>query len=131
MNTCPLCRKTFEGREACSSCGLFGGCRLICCPHCGYEFIASSTTVGWLKKVFGDPARAIPLSLAPVGPALVVVSTDGARRSLGRLTVLGILPGATVQLLQRRPSFLVRAGETEVALDRDVAAEILVEPTPL
>lgn len=128
MTTCPLCQHKFEGRTACHGCGMMAGCQLICCPQCGYEFVESSKTVSFFKEMLGKEEAALPLSLAPVGSDLRIVSTDGAKASLARLTVLGIFPGQTVYLLQRKPSFVLRAGETEVALDKEVAQTILVQP---
>jgi Fe2+ transport system protein FeoA len=44
------------------------------------------------------------------------------------LAVFGLVPGAEVEVLQRRPTCVVRIGETDLALDADIANEILVEP---
>jgi len=41
---------------------------------------------------------------------------------------LGINPGAVLNLHQRTPAFLVRLGETELALDLEIADEIYVRP---
>lgn len=49
---------------------------------------------------------------------------DGER--LVRLSSLGIVPGAVVELMQRLPTFVVRTGETTVALDGEIAAGIVV-----
>lgn len=38
----------------------------------------------------------------------------------------GIAPGAEVTLVERRPSRVLRLGETERALDMEIAKEILV-----
>jgi len=35
-----------------------------------------------------------------------------------------------VTLVQRRPSCVIRIGETELALDLEIAEEILVQPRP-
>lgn len=43
------------------------------------------------------------------------------------LTVFGLVPGADVVLLQQQPSYVLRVGETELALDSDIAREILVQ----
>ena len=47
--------------------------------------------------------------------------------SLLKLMSLGILPGTRVLLLQRFPSYIFRAGQTEISLDRQLAAQVLVE----
>ncbi len=45
---------------------------------------------------------------------------------LERLSGLGVLPGASLHLLQKRPSVVLRVGETEVALDQEIAEGIYV-----
>lgn len=59
-----------------------------------------------------------------------VVEYIGTRDNsrLAYLTSLGFTGGKKLQLLKRRPSFIVRVEETEVALDRSVASEIYVRP---
>ncbi len=40
MIECSFCGNVFseeEGACACGKCALFGGCRMIKCPRCGYE----------------------------------------------------------------------------------------------
>lgn len=44
------------------------------------------------------------------------------------LAVFGLLPGARVRVLQQRPATVLRVDETELALDREIAREILVRP---
>ncbi len=53
------------------------------------------------------------------------VSTRSHARLL-RLSALGIMPGVSVQLLQRWPSIVLRCEETEVALDEEIARQIYV-----
>jgi Fe2+ transport system protein FeoA len=38
------------------------------------------------------------------------------------------VPGAEVTLIQRRPACVVKIGETELALDPEIAADLLVRP---
>lgn len=38
--SCSFCGYAFseeDGRKACGACSMFGGCRSIKCPRCGYE----------------------------------------------------------------------------------------------
>lgn len=49
------------------------------------------------------------------------------RKILGKLMSLGIIPGASIRLLRRKPGFVVQSGHTKVALDRRLAASIRVE----
>ena len=45
---------------------------------------------------------------------------------LRKLMALGMLPGAPVELLRTFPSYVFRLGETEYAVDKDIAAEVYV-----
>jgi Fe2+ transport system protein FeoA len=45
-----------------------------------------------------------------------------------RLLALGVTAGATVTLLQRFPGIVFLCDQTELAVERDVAAAILVRP---
>jgi DtxR family Mn-dependent transcriptional regulator len=42
------------------------------------------------------------------------------------LAVYGLVPGSRVVLQQKRPAYVVRVGETELALEAAIACEILV-----
>lgn len=68
------------------------------------------------------------LSVLPAGATarVVVVATD-LRDRAERLASLGISPGSEIELLQRRPAFVLRAGETQVALDEEIARRIFVQ----
>jgi len=50
---------------------------------------------------------------------------SGSRRNT--LTVFGLTPGTVITLLQRSPSFVIRVGETELGLDREIAQGIYVK----
>jgi Fe2+ transport system protein FeoA len=78
-----------------------------------------------------DGSETQPLSeLRPGQSAMVVrvASADPAR--VVRLSSLGVMPGATVTFVQRHPAVVLRVAETSIALDADVAADILVERPP-
>ena len=51
---CPLCGMSFdaEGQGCRPSCPLARGCRVICCPSCGYSFPQESGVAGSLRKLF-------------------------------------------------------------------------------
>jgi DtxR family Mn-dependent transcriptional regulator len=94
------------------------------CPHgkpippgtCCHSF---STTVEPLVQPL---AR---LAVGQEGRIVYVVARESDR--VMRLTSLGIVPGATVQLQQSSPATVIRIGETTVAVDTDIAAEIYVK----
>jgi DtxR family Mn-dependent transcriptional regulator len=47
-------------------------------------------------------------------------------QTLDRLGGYGVVPGSTLRLHQKKPSFVVQIGETTVALDEEIAKEIFV-----
>lgn len=70
-----------------------------------------------------------PLSEVPPGQQARIValrSADPAR--LDRLAAYGLTPGSLVRVAQHTPTLIFHIGETEIAVDARVAAEILVEP---
>jgi DtxR family Mn-dependent transcriptional regulator len=58
--------------------------------------------------------------------ARVAFLTPSFHKRFDRLAAFGINPGAELNLHQRRPAFVVRVGETELALDPEIADEIYV-----
>jgi DtxR family transcriptional regulator, Mn-dependent transcriptional regulator len=69
----------------------------------------------------------VPLtSLVSGETGRVVYITPRSNQRLQRLMSLGITPGVLVKLHRRRPAFCIRFEETELAIDRDVAADIHV-----
>ena len=72
-----------------------------------------------------------PLSgLRSGGTGTVVRIASSEPDRVVRLSSLGVIPGVRVTLLQRRPAVVLRVAETSIALDPEVADEILVEPSP-
>ncbi len=50
---CSCCCKAFEGEEAkkeCSNCSMFGACKKVKCPHCGYEMPQEASLIKFFKK---------------------------------------------------------------------------------
>jgi Fe2+ transport system protein FeoA len=78
------------------------------CPDCD--------AVALTELAEGDSARVSCLQ-HPDQPAAV------------RLAGAGILPGAEVQLMQRWPTFVIRLGYAELAVDRETAGIIRVRPS--
>jgi DtxR family Mn-dependent transcriptional regulator len=60
---------------------------------------------------------------------LVCLSCEHAGRR-NTLAVYGLVPGSLLVLQQKRPAFVVRVGETELAIEADIAREILVKRLP-
>ncbi len=140
--TCSLCRFEFteaEGLALCGKCALLGGCRFIRCPRCGYEMPRTPGLVKWVRgwaarraaksRTETDAPAEFPLARLGTGGRAVVVSlqarTDHER---SKLMALGLLPGASLKLLQKFPSYVVVLGHTQLALDKETAALISVRP---
>lgn len=69
----------------------------------------------------------LPLAELKVGEeARVAYIATRDHHRLDRLGALGVLPGTRLRLHQRRPAFIIFLGETQLALDREVAGEIFV-----
>ncbi|MFC1481060.1 metal-dependent transcriptional regulator [Candidatus Neomarinimicrobiota bacterium] len=60
--------------------------------------------------------------------ARIAFLTPSFHKRFDRLAAFGINPGSEITLHQTRPAFVVRIGETELALDKDIAREIFVRP---
>jgi Fe2+ transport system protein FeoA len=109
-------------------------CNLTCCPNCRYEFPEERETFGWWKRLFGrkpvvcDKSEVLSLTSLTDGQAGEVVSLNSRQPNRrNTLAVFGLVPGSRFVLLQKRPTFVVRVGETELALEPAIAHEILVK----
>jgi DtxR family Mn-dependent transcriptional regulator len=69
-----------------------------------------------------------PLDRLPAGAdGRIVYITPRDRERLAPLTNLGVVPGARLRVRQKAPAFVVSLGETTLALDAAIAAEIYVK----
>ena len=57
----------------------------------------------------------------------IVFIAPRSHRRLDRLSTLGIVPGSTVRMHQKNPSYVLEIGETTLALDRDIVKDIYVK----
>ena len=70
---------------------------------------------------------AIPLIHLKAGTHCVVVRVLARHRSRReKLATYAIVPGSHLRLLRKRPAYVIQVGETELALDSEVASDILV-----
>ncbi|MBU1699423.1 MAG: metal-dependent transcriptional regulator [Candidatus Eisenbacteria bacterium] len=71
----------------------------------------------------------IPLANLNVGQwGKIVFMSPGPRKRIAHLSQYGIVPQAVIQLFQQRPSLLIRIGQTDLAIDEDIAKQIFVQP---
>jgi DtxR family transcriptional regulator, Mn-dependent transcriptional regulator len=72
----------------------------------------------------------VPLSeLNPGEQSRIVFITPKSHARLDRLGALGLVAGSIINLHQKRPAYILQIGETNVALDPDIAKEIFVKRT--
>jgi Fe2+ transport system protein FeoA len=146
---CGLCGHKFTQDEVrCHpACPLVGNCPVVCCPRCGYQTPDESRSTllrlgrraralarrGWRHRrgapLMDEQGKALPLSELRAGRVgrVAYIGTDDSRR-LEQLSSLGIVPGVVIRLLQNQLAAVVRVGETEVAIDFDIARQIYVRP---
>jgi DtxR family Mn-dependent transcriptional regulator len=68
-----------------------------------------------------------PLTSFPVGKSGHVAYIVTANHPhLHKVLAMGVVPGAAISLHQRIPSYVIRVGETQIALDKEVAGQIYV-----
>ncbi len=65
--------------------------------------------------------------LLPGESAKIVFITPGSHSLLDRLSAMGVVPGSSVKLHQKKPSYVIQLGETMIAVDRDITKEIFVK----
>lgn len=145
--TCPMCGYAFErGDTLCAhGCPLGSLCRLVRCPSCAYEFPEIPRAVSWARRVFqrrrslplaDDASHALPKHVRTAdelksGERAKVLCLGASATDRHRtLTVFGVIPGVQIALIQRQPACVIQVGETELALDPEIARDILVEPLP-
>lgn len=65
-------------------------------------------------------------SLRIGGSGRISFITPKVHKRLDRLAALGVVPGTSIHLKQKSPSYVIRVGETEIAIEEAVAADIFV-----
>jgi Fe2+ transport system protein FeoA/rubredoxin len=146
---CSLCGLDYseeEALKACANCPI-KRCTMLRCPNCGFEtpmppkwlqmfiekgrnmksMIKQKTAIpNFLKSKTIDAAPLILLRNEQWGK-VVYLDTDQPQH-LQKLVAIGILPGATIQLIRKFPSYVFQLGQSQFAVDRELACCIYVEP---
>jgi DtxR family Mn-dependent transcriptional regulator len=93
------------------------------CPH-GNKIPQGECCVSAKKNL--EPVIS-PLSAIKAGKRvkIVYISTK-SHASLDRLTGIGIIPGLELTIHQKFPSMILQYGETQLALDNDIAKNVFV-----
>ncbi len=144
MMRCAMCGYEFAQSElTChAACPLGVHCMVVCCPRCGYSTVdpARSGLTRRVMRLFrrgkgstgsAPVQRTVSLlDLKPGQGGYISEIGEGAGGETGlfaHLSQYGLLPGTPVRLAQKRPVPIVQIGETDLALDQAVAAEISVD----
>jgi Fe2+ transport system protein FeoA len=112
---------------------------MTCCPSCGYSWIEPDRTASgrrlrrWFDGVRRERRRRSGLpagTLADVPPGWKArlhgwESTPPRRRQ--QLRAYGLAESSWIYVLQHVPTTIIRVGQTELALEYELAATILVD----
>ncbi len=93
------------------------------CPH-GNKIPQGECCISAKKNL--EPVIS-PLSLIKAGKKVkVVYISTKSHASLDRLTGIGVIPGLELTIHQKFPSMILQYGETQLALDNDIAKNVFV-----
>ena len=72
-----------------------------------------------------DPAGDMKMLLTPnLHKTLYFVQQD---KKLQKLMAMGILPGVSIQVVQKFPSFILKIGHSQIAMDEEMAKDIFIK----
>lgn len=116
-------------------CPLGPMCSMNRCPSCNYEFPKTPKSVSWLRRLLGRkserpsdlPEHVRSLRELKSGEPGRVLCMGPASERHNSLAVFGLVPGAEITLLQQQPACVIQIGETQLALDPEIAESILVD----
>lgn len=57
---------------------------------------------------------------------VVEINTEDTPK-IRKLAAFGLMPGSSVRVIQKYPAIIIQSGFTQLALDEDIAAEIMVK----
>lgn len=93
------------------------------CPH-GHAIPPGDCCRKFERKV--DPLIGRLSDMDPGREGTIAFIAPASAGRLTRLSTLGIAPGSTIRLVQKRPAVVVGCGETTVALEEEIARDIYV-----
>lgn len=120
---CTLCGHEFDeekAQKACKTCPMTKGCKLIRCPNCGFE---TPPEPKWLKRKGTVMTK---LAVNQKGKVTHIDTMD--RKKLQKIMAMGVLPGMSVTLIQKFPSYVFQVGQSQFAVDKELASCIFVGP---
>ena len=105
---------------------------LLLSPRNAFRDKMLNQTSTWFSQlaevgVHGDIHRQLLARRLRIGEAGKVVFIKPLTHGrLDRIGTLGLIPGAILQLKQKRPTVVLDIGQTTVAIDREIADEVYV-----
>ena len=149
---CQLCSLEFreqDGLNGCKSCPFSKSCNMLKCPNCGYEIFKEPTFIKLLtkgiKKIMklADKLKAVKINHDKISDkkhnsvCLTSVKTGTTGRishlntkdstKLHKMMVIGLLPDITIKLTQKFPTYVIKIGFTQIAIDKELAKDIFLK----
>jgi DtxR family transcriptional regulator, Mn-dependent transcriptional regulator len=79
------------------------------------------------SEAFHHGDGASPLAQGPLEVDGVVAGFQTrSRRDIHKLMAIGVLPGVSIRLLRRSPSYVFQVGYSQFTIDRELAEKVLV-----
>lgn len=119
-NACEFEHFIHEGTEE-SICTLLGHPKI--CPHGKPIPPGECCRKG---KEAGEPVISALADLSPGQYGRIAYVLSSQSNEVQKLVSIGILPGTQIQLIQRYPSYVFKVGNTQYAVDREIASQIYV-----
>lgn len=94
------------------------------CPH-GKPIPRGECCKKYRVDVQPVVVRLTDFEVGQTGKIVFITPSEAAR--ISRLSSIGIIPGATVRLVQRRPSVVIEIDETTIAIDPELGKEIFIK----
>lgn len=137
MITCSFCGYTFNENEAnkpCPGCPMNKNCGYVPCPNCNFMNVKPLLFKwNWFKKKHSctnkptyDQKICKLIDLKP-GQQGEIIKINISNIDFKKLTIFNIIPGEIVSLIQKKPCYIIKIGNTQVALDKKIADGIIVK----
>jgi DtxR family transcriptional regulator, Mn-dependent transcriptional regulator len=94
------------------------------CPH-GKPIPKGECCKKYQVEITPVVVRLSDFEVGSTGRIVFIIPSEVAR--ISRLSSIGIVAGSKIRLLQKLPSYVIQIDETTVAIDPDIAKEILVK----
>ena len=119
-NACRFEHLIYEGIEE-NICTLLGHPKV--CPH-GRPIPPGECCLKGKEK--GEPVVSALADLNPGQKGKIVYVLSRQSQEIQKLVAIGILPGTSIHLVQKYPSYVFDVGNTQYAVDKNIANEIYV-----